>query len=329
MYKKFFLSFIKININNLNQRIDNFLFSKIKSLSKSKIYSLIRKGNIRVNNKRISYKYKLNINDILRIPLISFNKNIKNIFLSKKIVNKFKNRIIYEDKYLILINKISGISVHSGKNIYWNLINIYRNLNIKYKYLNLIHRLDKYSSGFLLLSKKRNILIKLNNDFKLHNIRKKYILLVYGYWSKNIKKISNFLVKYNNRGYVYKYKKNNFSKFKKAITYFKIINYIGNFTLLEAEPITGRFHQIRLHTSFLGFPILFDNIYGNKYINNKFYIYKVSRLFLHCNFISFLHPILNKRLNFFLKLDDDLCYILYNIKYKFKNYRYINGSSKK
>ncbi len=317
MYKKFFLSFIKISFNNVGQRLDNFLFSKIKCIPKCKIYSLIRKGNIRINNKRISYKYRLNLNDILRIPLISFNLKIKKLDLNKNIINKFNSKIIYEDNYLVLINKISGISVHSSNKDFFNLIDIYRSI-INTKYLNLIHRLDKYSSGLLLLSKNRNILIKLCNDFKYKNIIKKYILLVCGKWPKNLIKVSSYLIKSKYRGYTFNNNNNkNYilnKNYKFSLTYFRVIDYINNFTLLEAIPVTGRFHQIRLHVSSKGYPILFDNIYGNIYLNNKFYILNKSRLFLHCSYISFFHYFLNKKLEFYSKLDSDLCYILYNIK---------------
>ncbi len=315
MCNKFFINFLKVSLYDVNQRLDNFLFKNIKNLPRCKIYSLIRKGNIRVNNKRKSYKYKLNINDILRLPLINFNNN-KFLYLHKNIINKFINKIIYEDNYIILINKPSGISVHDGNKVKFNLIDIYRSLKLN-KYLNLVHRLDKYSSGLLLISKNKNILVNLNNQFKNFNIIKKYYILVCGIWPKNVHKIDTFIYKYKNRGYITVNKNNKYLKnvkLKWSLTYFKIIKFINNFTLLKAYPITGRFHQIRLHVSFLGYPILYDNLYGNKYLNNKFYINKISRLFLHCNYISFFHCFLKKKLIFNIKLDNDLYFILKFIK---------------
>ncbi len=312
MCKKFFLNLLKINFNNVGQRLDNFLFSKIKILPKCKIYSLIRKGNIRINGKRISYKYKLKINDIVRIPLINLNIKNRILNLSNKIINKFKNRIIYEDNYIVIVNKISGISVHYNKNDVFNLIDIYKNL-ININFLNLVHRLDKYSSGLLLLSKNRNILVKLCNDFKKRNIIKKYILLVYGKWPINLNKISNYLIRIKKRSYILNNLNLN-NKYKFSLTYFKILKYINNFTLLEAIPITGRFHQIRLQVSNEGYPILFDNIYGNIKLNYSFSYLNINRLFLHCNYISFYHYFLKKKVEFYSKLDKDLCYILNHIK---------------
>ncbi len=315
MYNKFFINFFKIGINDVNQRLDNFLFKNIKNLPKSKIYSLIRKGNIRVNNSRICFNYKLNINDILRIPLINFKKKNKFLYLNKSIIDKFVNRIIYEDNYLILVNKPSGISVHDGNKVRLNLIDIYRSLKSN-KYLNLVHRLDKYSSGLLLISKNRNILVNLNNQFKYSNIIKKYYILVYGNWPREIYKVSKFIFKYKKKGYIISKKQEFYKniKLKWSLTYFKIIEYINNFTLLNVYPVTGRFHQIRLHTSYIGYPILFDNLYGNRYLNKKLYIKNISRLFLHCNYISFFHYFLNKRIFFNIKLENDLYYILNVIK---------------
>ncbi len=315
MCSKFFLNFLKINCNHVGQRLDNYIFSKIKYIPKCKIYSLIRKGNIRINNKRISYKYRLKINDIIRLPLISLNYKSRNLNLDSLVIDKFIKRIIYEDNYIIVVNKISGISVHYNKKDIFNLIDIYRNL-INISFLNLVHRLDKYSSGLLLLSKNRNILVKLCNDFKYKRIIKKYILLVCGKWPINLNKISNYLIKIKKKGYVFN---NNCllninNKYKFSLTYFKVLKYINNFTLLEAIPITGRFHQIRLHVSNKGYPILFDNIYGNKKLNNSFSFIKKNRLFLHCNYISFFHYYLKKKVKFYSKLDNDLCYILYYIK---------------
>lgn len=177
MINKFFISFIKIDLNNINKRIDNFLFKNIKSLPKNKIYSLIRKGNIRINKKRISHKYKLKLNDIIRIPLINFKK--KRIYINNYIIEKFKKYIIYEDKYILIINKPYGISVHGGYNIILNIIDIYRNI-LNNNYLELVHRIDKNTSGILIMSKNINYLRILNNYFKNKKIKKKYICLTHG-----------------------------------------------------------------------------------------------------------------------------------------------------
>lgn len=202
MINKFFISFIKIDLNNINKRIDNFLFKNIKSLPKNKIYSLIRKGNIRINKKRISHKYKLKLNDIIRIPLINFKK--KRIYINNYIIEKFKKYIIYEDKYILIINKPYGISVHGGYNIILNIIDIYRNI-LNNNYLELVHRIDKNTSGILIMSKNINYLRILNNYFKNKKIKKKYICLTHGIWPKNILKIENYIIKEKFNRYISSY----------------------------------------------------------------------------------------------------------------------------
>ncbi len=320
MYNNFFLNFIKINYNDEGKRIDNFLFKKIKCLPRSKIYSLLRKGNIRVNKKRISFKYRLKINDLVRIPLVKLNKN--NFSIDKYTLNLYRNNIIYEDLYLLIINKPSGVSVHSGTNSYINIIDIYRFMNLNICFLELIHRLDKDTSGILLLSKNKKVLKCLHKDFKNCKIIKKYICLVYGYWPLNINKVENFIVrdKYN------KYISNNSNNGKYSKTLFKVYYYLNNCTLISAKPLTGRTHQIRLQTSFLGYPIIFDRIYGNKKINSFFKKkFNFERLFLHCNYICFKHPIFDKKMYFNSKIDSKLLFILNSLKKKGNIY----GCSKK
>ncbi len=300
MKKKFFLNFVTVDNYSVNQRIDNFLFKKIKNISKNKIYILLRKGNIRVNKKRILPKYKLKLNDIIRIPLINLNSS-KNIYISKNNILKFKDMIIYEDNFLLIINKPYGISVHGGTRININVIDVFKNKIYNQKYLELIHRIDKDSSGILLLAKNRNVLCKLQNDFKYNKIIKKYFILVHGRWPYNIKLVKNYI-----------FTKNNKKKISRTI--FKFLKYINNFTLLCVQSLTGRKHQIRLHARYLGYPVIFDRIYGNKKLDKLLFSkIKINRLFLHAYYINYFHPILNIRQRICIDLDKKLLLILNKI----------------
>ncbi len=300
MEKKFFLNFITIDHYSINQRIDNFLFKKIKNIPKCKIYILLRKGNIRVNKKRVLPKYKLKINDVIRIPLINLNLS-KHIYVSKKNILKFKKMIIYEDKFLLIINKSYGISVHGGTGIYINIIDVFRNKLYNQKYLELIHRIDKDASGILLLAKNRKVLCKLQNDFKFNRVVKKYFILVHGIWPNSKKIVENFI-------FIKKGKK----KFSRTI--FKFLKYINNYTLLSVQSLTGRNHQIRLHAKYLGFPIIFDRLYGNKKLDKLLFSrIKINRLFLHAYYISYFHPITSIKLKICINLDKTLLLILKKI----------------
>ncbi len=297
MVNNFFLNFVKVNYNDVNQRIDNFLFKIIKILPKNKIYSLLRKGNIRVNKKRIIHRYRLKLNDIIRIPLVKI-KN-KNIYIDKYIIEKFKKYIIYEDKYIIAINKPSGICVHNGTNINLNIIDIYRNIKFKNNYLELVHRLDKDTSGILLLAKNKKILCYLHQCFKDNKIKKKYIALVHGLWPKNISKIENCIIKS-------KYLSVVSNKGKLSKTFFNVKKYFNKYTLLNIKPCTGRNHQIRLHTSYINHPIVGDNIYGNKFLNNLFYMkFKIKKLFLYSYYLSFFNPFSKKKIKLFINFNKE------------------------
>ncbi len=310
MVKKFFLNFIKVNINNVNQRIDNYLFKIIKILPKNKIYSLLRKGNIRVNKKRISYNYKLKINDIIRIPLINIKK--KKIYIDKYIIDKFKKFIIYEDKYILAIDKPYGISVHKGSKINLNIIDIFKYIYKNEEFLELVHRIDKSTSGILLISKNLNMLRFLHKNFKENKIKKKYIALINGIWPFNIKIIENYIFKNKYISYINKNNYNNNGKLSKTLFFVK--KYYSKYTLLKIIPITGRNHQIRLQTSNLGYPIIGDNIYGNKK-KNKFFLkkYKIKRLFLHSYFLSFFHPFFKKNINLYSNLNNNFLSTLNNL----------------
>ncbi len=297
--KDILLNFIKVNYNYLNQRIDNFLIREIKFISKNDIYYMLRKGKIKVNKKKIKFFYKLKQNDIINLPFINLKKKQKILNLNKKTIFEFRKNIIYEDKLLLVINKPYGIPVHSGKNISNNIIDIYKYIKSDLKYLQLVHRIDMYASGILLLSKNKKFLCILQKYLKENNIKKEYIALVHGKFPKSIKYLDNYL-----------YKKNNIGKYSKTL--FKIKKYINNYTLLKIKPLTGRHHQIRIHTSNLGYPIVGDKIYGIKKNKNI----KNNRLYLHSYSISFFHPYKKKIITFKSKLDNSFYFFIKNIKNK-------------
>lgn len=280
---------INITEESVCQRIDNFLIKKFKNIPKSKIYKIIRKGQVKINNNKINHKYKLKLDDILNIPLLNKKKN-KNKSLYPNTILQLKNSILYEDKYLIAINKPYGIPVHSNNKLKFGIIEILKNLQPNNKFLELVHRLDKDTSGVLLIAKKISVLRNLHDQLRKKKIKKEYIALVEGHWPKKIKIINLPLLKYKKNGqFIMKVD----SKGKKSETHFKIKKIYLNNTLLNITPITGRTHQIRVHSLYAGHPIMFDKIY---YHDKKKYYNKISnRLFLHAKSLIFSHPLkLNK-----------------------------------
>ncbi|WP_343182373.1 RluA family pseudouridine synthase [Buchnera aphidicola] len=281
---------IIIDNNYSNQRIDNFIKTQFYKIPKSLLYKIIRIGNIQINNKKVHPSYKLqkrdvlSYNNILQYKKTDKKKSVLTTYMKKNIISS----ILYEDKYLLIINKPCGIAVHGGSGIKLGIIEMIRLIKPEYRYIELIHRLDRDTSGILMLSKKRSMLRIMHEKFREKKIKKKYIALIHGNLIPN-KKIISFPLKKTN----YQNKKKVVLDIygKKSITVLKVKKRLNQTTFIEIIPKTGRTHQIRFHTSHIGYPIVFDKIYGNKILDYKIdKSYKSKKMLLHAYEISFLHP---------------------------------------
>ena len=261
-----------ISSDNAGQRLDNFLISHIKNVPRKHIYKLIRTGQVRINSSRSKPSSKLNINDKVRIPPISLTESLKPT-INKDQIKIMKEKLIYEDKYIIVFNKPSSFSVHSGTNTGYGLIDVIREFRKDFKRLDLLHRLDKETSGCVIITKSYESLKIFQKKIKNKEINKKYLCLVKGRWNAKIKKSTHRLTRD--------------SKTVDAETHFKVIKYYKNSTLLEAELITGRYHQIRKHCEILNHPIIGDKKYGDRALNKLYKEKGLSRIFLHASLIKF------------------------------------------
>ena len=261
-----------ISTDNAGQRLDNFLISYIKNVPRKHIYKLIRTGQVRINSSRSKPSSKLNINDKVRIPPISLTESLKPT-INKDQIKIMKEKLIYEDKYILVFNKPSSFSVHSGTNTGYGLIDVIREFRKDFKRLDLLHRLDKETSGCVIITKSYESLKIFQKKIKNKEINKKYLCLVKGRWNAKIKKSTHRLTRD--------------SKTVDAETHFKVIKYYKNSTLLEAELITGRHHQIRKHCEILNHPIIGDKKYGDRALNKLYKEKGLSRIFLHASLIKF------------------------------------------
>lgn len=288
-YKILSASIIYINEDMINQRIDNFLKKKFKNIPKSMIYRIIRTGKIRINKKRIKPNYKLKIGDHLKVPSIKILIEEKKYFHVNNYKKNLLNNILYEDNYLLIINKPSGIAVHGGSGINFGIIEYFRNIRPLEKFLELVHRIDRETSGILILAKKRTSLISMHKQIREKKIKKEYIALVHGLWPYSLKKISEPLLKVNLKNKQKKMLINNNGKISE--TCFQIKKQYSFATLLSIFPKTGRTHQIRAHVSHAGYPILFDKRYGDSNLDKRIKQKMSSnRLLLHAVSIDFIHP---------------------------------------
>ncbi|WWO96901.1 MAG: 23S rRNA pseudouridine(955/2504/2580) synthase RluC [Candidatus Dasytiphilus stammeri] len=294
---------ILIKTEDKERRIDNFLRSTLKEISKNLFYKLIRKGYIRVNKKRILPSYRLQTYDLLSFPLLKIAKNIdKDKYYPVKVIELISQKILYDDDYILAINKPSGLAVHGGSGLKYGLIEILRLWKKNCPYLELVHRLDRETSGILLVAKKKSVLRILHEQFRLQKIKKYYLALVDGIWPEHLKTIHVPLQRYGLGER--RVRINIEGKFSKTI--FQVEERFCQSTLLQVIPVTGRTHQIRVHTQYVGHPIALDNLYGNKIFNNQLTAIGLNRLFLHSSSIMFIHPHTNNKICITAPLDNDL-----------------------
>ena len=261
-----------INNDNSGRRLDNYLISVYNTVPKSKIYNIIRKGEVRVNSSRVKPNYKIKTDDIIRIP-----PNLKiDQPLTKTIgidlIKKHAGNILLENDNYIVLNKNSGIAVHGGSKNIIGLIDIIRE---KYgKNIDLCHRIDKNTTGCLVFGKNKKAVKFFNNLLIDNNVKKTYQAILKGKLKKNIV-IDKPIYK------------NITTKSKNSISKFKIIEHLNNATLVEVQIYTGRSHQIRIHSALINHPIIFDNRYGDKNFNKRFDKNIRKKIALHSKSISF------------------------------------------
>jgi len=276
---------LKIGNDHVGRRIDNFLISFFRDLPKSKIYSMLRKGEIRVNSGRIKPLYKLKINDEIRIPpyLIDLKNKEPNLKIPPARIKEFIKSIIYQNDDYILVNKDSELSVHSGTKNQFGLIDIAR-ANFPLLDIDLCHRIDKSTSGCVLIAKNKLFLRHFNKQLMSNKVKKKYEAILFGVLDKDVKVKSKIDI--STKEHNHKVTESNYGK--EAISKFKILKKFTSFTYVEIHISTGRMHQIRVQSSNLNHPIVNDKKYGlfdlNKFIFSKT---SIGRLALHAASISF------------------------------------------
>jgi len=286
------------------QRLDNFLITKLKGVPKTRIYRIIRKGEVRVNKGRIDNKYRLKAGDIVRIPPVRVAERSKEVDLQPRLKYSLENDIIYEDDVMMVLNKPSGFAVHGGSGISSGVIEALRAMRPESRFLELAHRIDKATSGCLLVAKKRSALKILHDIFRDNAVKKTYLALLVGQWERKKMLVTAPLLRSTGKGGERMVKVNKAGKF--AETNFRRIQKYKDLTLVEASPKTGRTHQIRVHSAWLGHPIVGDERYGDENINKTLKSRGFNRLFLHAEQLQFAHPVTNQMMHFKAPLPHEL-----------------------
>jgi len=253
--------YVTIDDNNSGQRIDNFLVTLLKGVPKGKIYNLLRKGEIRVNKKRTKPDYRLVHDDIVRIAPIVVAPESEKPTLPDRLKNDIESRIVYEDKGLIVVNKPSGLAVHGGSGLSFGLVEVIRQMRPQEKFIELVHRLDRDTSGLIMIAKKRSVLKELHTALReKEGVQKTYLALVYGNWPKRKEQVNAPLLKNELKSGERIVKVH--TDGKESLTRFKLVRQFEGYSLVECEPVTGRTHQIRVHTLHAGYPIVGDDKYS-------------------------------------------------------------------
>ena len=271
------------------QRIDNFLLARLKGVPKTMIYRILRKGEVRVNKGRIKPDYRIKEGDIVRVPPMRMTQADEPAPLAKGLLDRLEAAIVYEDKGLIVLNKPAGIAVHGGSGLAYGVIEAFRQMRPICKEIELVHRLDRDTSGLLMIAKKRSMLRHLHEAFREDTVDKRYMALVRGRWPASRKQVDAPLQKSNVRSGERLVEVN--PEGKDALTLFKVIRRFDDYaTMLEASPITGRTHQIRVHALYAGHAIAGDTKYGDEDFSKEIRELGGKRLFLHASDLKFTLP---------------------------------------
>ncbi len=279
----------QIDADEAGQRLDNFLLRWFAEVPKSRVYKAIRGGEVRVNKARANAMYKLAEGDDIRIPPLGERaRETDSAPVAKHWLENVSDAILYEDADFMIINKPSGLAVHGGSGLKYGLIEVLRQLRPDAKRLELVHRLDRDTSGCIMIAKKNSALRYLHALLRDRKLTKRYHALVFGKWPRAqravdapLKKFAlasgERIVRVNEEG-------------QKAKTEFTILNRYPGLTLVEARPITGRTHQIRVHAAHVGHCLLGDDKYAHEGAQEHATAIGLKRLFLHAASLELVTP---------------------------------------
>ena len=292
---------VRIDEDRAGQRIDNYLRTQLPGVPKGRVYRLLRRGEVRVNGGRVRAEYKLRAGDEVRIPPVRIDD--RGAPPPASLAADMLGRIVYEDKRLLVINKPSGVAVHGGSGISHGVIELLRYARPDLADLGLVHRIDRETSGCLVMAKRRSALRELHERFREGDVQKNYLALVVGDWQCGDQLIDVPLLVHNRKGGERHVVVS--SKGKEAQTRVSLSRTYGIYSLLLCAPLTGRTHQIRVHLRHAGHPIVGDERYGDEAVNREARKLGLKRLFLHAQSIAFPDASGND-LHFTAPLADDL-----------------------
>jgi 23S rRNA pseudouridine955/2504/2580 synthase len=279
--------FVTVPAEHDGQRVDNFLRTELKGAPKSLVYRILRTGEVRVNKGRAKPDSRVHTGDVVRIPPLRLSEEVP-VRVGGSLEETLVNAVRYEDEHLLVIDKPAGLAVHAGSGVKVGVIEALRVLRPETPGLELAHRLDRETSGVLVLAKDRPTLMELHELFRGDSAKKSYLALVRGHWPDGLREVDAPLEKGTVRGgeRIVEVRGDG----KASRTLFKVKQALRGCTLVEASPITGRTHQIRVHAAYKNHPIAGDDKYGDAQFDRSLKEHGLNRLFLHAARIELPRP---------------------------------------
>jgi 23S rRNA pseudouridine955/2504/2580 synthase len=290
---------VEVDAASEGQRVDNFLMRVCKGVPRSHVYRILRTGEVRVNSRRVDATYRLQPGDRVRIPPMRLAQRA-----NKPAPPPLNLPVVHEDDALLVVDKPAGTAVHGGSGVSFGVIEQMRAARPQLKFLELAHRIDRDTSGLLILAKKRSALTSLHAALREGRVRKEYCVLVKGGWRNEKQHVSLPLKKFVTRSGERRVSVDR--EGRESETVFRKEKGFRGYTLLSAELLTGRTHQIRVHLAHLGFPIAGDDKYGDFELNRVLAKQGLKRMFLHAGELEFAHPLSGEALELHAPLPEDL-----------------------
>lgn len=304
----------EVDAETAGQRLDNFLMGRLKGVPRSHVYRLIRSGQVRVNSGRVTAGHRLKAGDRVRVPPVSTRPATTPIATPENL-DWLAARIIFEDARVLVVDKPAGLAVHGGSNVSLGCIEALRLLRPELPDLELAHRLDRGTSGVLVLAKKRSALRVLHELLREGNVEKRYFALVQGRWPEDVTEVDAPLVTRRVGGEARV--KVDVEDGKEALSVFRLIERYGKTaSLLEVSIATGRTHQIRVHAAHSAHPVAGDDRYGDRDFNEYLKTFGLQRIFLHAHSLAFVWPDTGEEFSVSVPLPDELRNVLTALEVK-------------
>lgn len=296
------VTWVTVDEDNHGQRLDNFLLAQLRGVPRSIIYRIVRKGEVRVNKGRVKPDTRLATGDQVRIPPVIRKEKAPQASPGSRVQKVIEAAVVFEDSQMLVVNKPSGIAVHGGSGLSFGLIEVLRSARPEARFLELVHRLDRDTSGLVMVAKKRSALRYLQEELRQRRIRKQYHALVAGDWPDKLGRVDEPLLRYEMSNGERRVRVDEAGK--ASLTLFRPLARYRGYSLVEASPITGRTHQIRVHSVCAGHPIAGDDKYMDEVSLKAFRSVGGQRLMLHARALELALPVSGEVVRFEAPYDE-------------------------